>query len=156
MAVVTIFSDASYCDRYKVAGYAFRVSCCRGLRKGSGSVLDGVPDNNVAEMLAVVKALDSAVESGMVCKGDSIIHYCDSQVAIKRLEQGVNARSCEAEKSLHKRLKTLSERYTLCIELRHMRGHGGYRGPHRASMSDCDILARQSMNQARRAKRGQQ
>jgi len=147
---VTIVSDASYCSRTHAAGYGFWAVSQRGRHAGGGSFRAAVPDQNVAEIMAIVNALHVTLGLGIAAKGDQVLIQTDSHTAIiaftgkwRTLKHRPDA--IRAVDVFH----GLRGTHELAIEFRHVKGHTRNVDSRSKAQRHADSRAKSGMYKAR-------
>lgn len=150
--LVTVLSDASYCPKYKVAGYGFWIASSRGKLGGGGQIVEEVEDTNSAEMMAVCNAVWHGVSENLIQVGDTILLQTDSLAAIDRLRNQRVVKMTDQQKRILAYFEKTVRRLNLKVQLRHVKGHTLHQEPRYAANRACDRRARKAMSAARKTK----
>jgi ribonuclease HI len=145
---ITIIADASYCPNTGATGYAFWIASQRGKRGGAGIPACAVVNNNAAEIIALLAALNDACKVGLVREGDFVLLQTDCQAAIKALK-GVRLHITKQETSLVSWFNNFVSEHKLHIQIRHVQGHTGRKDSRFVANNICDEKARRNMRLAR-------
>jgi ribonuclease HI len=148
---VTLISDASYCNRYKVAGYGFWIASQRGKLGGSGQMTKDVENNNTAEMMAICNAIWQGLAKGVLARGDELLLQSDCLSAMDKMQGIQKAVTAQEKEVLAYFAKTLQENGLSAI-FRHVRGHTQIKEARYAANRTCDKLAKAQMRLARKIK----
>ena len=145
---VTIIADASHCPTTKVAGYGFWIASDRGKKSGDGIFKEKLINSNSAEMMSVANAFHIALKEGYILEGDQVLIQCDCLAALNAF-QGKRIGLNEEETSAVEHVNQLTERFSLDVTYRHVKGHT--KGEDRRSKSNilCDKKAKANMRRAR-------
>jgi ribonuclease HI len=141
--LITLFTDASHCDRTLLASYAAWMKVNGQTHRRAAMLRGRVPTSNTAELRALVNGIFIALHSIQPPPGSRIIAQTDSQTAIDILTRP-NASEPEA-KLLAKKLATTE----IEIEYRHVNGHRGNVTPRNAVNTWCDVECRRLLREAR-------
>lgn len=149
--LVTIIADASYCPNYNVAGYGYWIVCDRGSDGGGGPLGKGnkVENSTVAEMMAIVKALYKACQSGLVQVQDVVLIQSDCVPALdaftfKRLKLS------EMEQEIVSRLNQVMLQFSLTLRYKHVKGHTNIKQARYITNNLCDERAKVEMKKLRK------
>ncbi len=149
---ITILTDASYCPKYKVAGYGYWIACQRGKLGGSGKIVEDVEDTNAAEMMAICNSIWHGVSSGVIHKGDRILVQTDSLAAIDRLKAIRVVTITQQQERIVAYYQKAIHRLELEVTLRHVKAHTGQQEARFVANRMCDKRAKDAMREARRIK----
>ena len=152
---VTILSDASYCPKYKVAGYGFWIACSRGKLGGGGQILEDVEDTNAAEMMAICNAVWHGVTDQLIERGDKLLIQTDSLAAIDRLRGQRVVTVTDQQKRIVAYYEKAVCRLELNVQLRHVKGHTIHQEARFVANRMCDKRAKEEMRAARKTKMAQ-
>lgn len=152
---VTILSDASYCPKYKVAGYGFWIACGRGKLGGSGQILEDVEDTNAAEMMAVCNAIWHGITDQLIERGDRLLIQTDSLAAIDRLRGQRVVTFTNQQRRIVAYYEKTVRRMELNVQLRHVKGHTVHQEARFVANRMCDKRAKEQMRAARKTKMAQ-
>jgi ribonuclease HI len=150
MAYVTILADASFCSRTSAAGWGYWIASDRG-KLGGGGELKRATSSAVAEMMAVVNALDVGLRGFLIQKDDTVLIQTDCQEAIIAFCQGTS-RDVDQTAVLEAYFVRVRA-FKLTVRFKHVKGHTSRHthtdaryGANRA----CDGRARRAMQQMRK------
>lgn len=171
--LITLFSDASMCEKHRVGGWAAWLKCDRHrypFRAGAPFSVR-VNDTAMAESMAVVNALAAALKVGFIEAEDVVLVQTDNNSVMGVLEGTVRRRmskttrlrkglSRSQAKAILKERNSeieivsamflgLVERHGLVIRWRHVKGHRGNIDRRSAVNTYCDKQARIHMRSAR-------
>lgn len=152
---VTIISDASYCPKYKVAGYGYWIASGRGKLGGSGQIVEEVEDTNSAEMMAVCNAVWHALTERLVEHGDALLIQTDSLAAIDRLRNKRVVTMTDQQTRILAYFEKTVRRMNLNVQFRHVKGHTIHQEPRYIANRMCDKRAKEEMRAARKTKMAQ-
>jgi ribonuclease HI len=160
---VTIIADASYCPNTGAAGYGFWIASERGKAPGGGPMKDAVDGSGAAEMMAVVNAVVKALALELVQPGDKLLLQTDCESAIMAFQNqraNITRDEAKAKKAFWDTIKA----HNLSFFFRHVKGHmtraklrhmGITNTSRYVTNNMCDMRAREGMEKARAAARGQ-
>lgn len=148
---VTILTDASYCSRYKVAGYGFWIASHRGKLGGGGKVVEDVEDVNAAEMMAIANAIWHGLNSRLLQKGDTLLIQSDSLGAIDRL-RGRAVTMTQQQLRVIAYYEKVVRRLEFNVRFRHVKAHTMNEAPRFVANRMCDKRAKENLRAARREK----
>lgn len=141
---LTIFTDASFCNKTNAAGAAYWIRNSNKVVKDSHHV-EGAKDNNEAELRAIYLAIERSRKLGFLREENLrvVVIRSDSMIAMQALERkGPLAKSPYADEILetlnHVRIKTT-----------HIKGHSGRRTSQSRLNGWCDKLAKLRMREVR-------
>jgi len=83
---VTIGTDASFCDRYRIATYAYHIRYTGARLKKSGRLIGSIEDSNEAEAKCIANAL--YLFKGLDIKTKWLVINTDSKTTINRYRRG--------------------------------------------------------------------
>lgn len=149
MAVVSLYSDASFCVKNHLAAYSCRVVGARGHWRTTAQVPGHVEDNNTAELYATVHGLVGALRAGVLGEGDKVLVYTDSYFSIERIDGRKELKVTLEQQKLVTLAKRVITGFGLEVVLKHVQGHSGATGPLTGAIRDCDINARNELNRLR-------
>lgn len=153
--LVTVFSDASYCDQTSMAGWGAFVISNRGRLRTGGSFKNAVPNSAIAETYAGLNAIYTALRQGLAKPGDNILLQSDCMALkhylFKPCESAENheMRYREERLAIRHSFNKLQFDYALDIELRWVKGHKGNASPRNYCNTVCDSIAKEHMQRAR-------
>lgn len=150
--LVTIFCDASYCHEQKVAGYGYWIAATRGKFGGGDRIrMQGIQNNTVAEMIALVNSLYVAITKNLVQDNDEILFTTDCLAAIDAFE-GKRKHLNGQEIQVLEKMTLLQQKGKLKLRYRHVKGHTGKTDARSVCNKLCDKRAKQGLKAARAAK----
>lgn len=149
---VTLLSDASYCPKYKVAGYGFWIACSRGKLGGSGQILEDVEDTNAAEMMAICNSIWHGVTDRLIERGDRLLIQTDSLAAIDRLHGHRVVTLTQQQERIIAYYEKAVRRLELSVQFRHVKGHTLCQESRFVANRICDKRAKEQMRVARKTK----
>lgn len=171
--LITLFSDASMCEKQRVGGWAAWLKSGRayGAHRIGAPFAVRVNDTAMAESMAVVNALSMALRDGFIHPEDTVLVQTDNDSVMSvltgqarrrmsktvRLRKGlsrsqakaiIRERNAEIAAVAHA-FRSCIERYGLEIRWRHVKGHRGNTDRRSAVNTYCDKMAKQHMRSAR-------
>lgn len=149
MAVVSLYSDASFCVKNHLAAYSCRVVGVRGHWQETVQVPGHVADNNYAELYGTVHGLAGALRAGVLDVGDKLLVYTDSYFSITRLDGVKEYQLTQEQRKLVILANRIIKDFGLEVAFKHVRGHSGAVGPLTGAMRVCDLNARNELNRLR-------
>lgn len=175
--LVSVFTDASMCPHYRVAGWGGWAKSDRGVCYEGGPLRARYESSDAAEIAASINAIHMALRHGVAQPGDDLIVQCDNMTAVaflshSQFSSGRNqyvdsvvpyALRMKAQRQydvarnpvrLHETpqwvLFQLSTKHDLCISGRHVKGHV-HKGESRHAVNRrCDRLAKEGMHEMRK------
>ena len=121
---VTVLTDASFDDRYKIGGYGYWIACGRGKHPGGGLLRGAVKNALQAEMMAICRALYDGVKLRLIEPGDFVLVQTDCQGAIDSFRRlGTTA----PDPLVSAVFDQLLEKHNLKIRFKHVKGHTSFR-----------------------------
>jgi ribonuclease HI len=151
-SLITLFTDASYCQHTRLASFAIWAKCDGQTIRRSGVFKERQPSSTMAELRALVNGLAYVVTKMKPASGSRIIAQVDCLVAIRSLTQ--------EPKRLKKRRLIAAEREFVAqkitgagisVEYRHVGGHKGTVTARNAVNCWCDQECRRHLREARAA-----
>lgn len=149
---VTIISDASYCPKYRVAGYGYWIASTRGKQGGGGQIIEEVEDTNAAEMMALCNAIWHGTADQLILPQDELLLQTDSLAAIDRLKNTRVVTMTDQQKRVLRYFEKTVSRFQFSVSFRHVKGHTGFTEARFAANRACDKRAKDAMREARKAK----
>lgn len=152
--LVTVFADASWCPRKRVAGWSGWARSDRGRTWGGSELRLAMPEAYLAEVCAVVRSVKLTLDGGVARTGDRLLLQSDClQVKAvlwrRRLSPPGTDRRRVEDLALDT-FTTLTNRYRFTCGSRHVKGHNGRAvGPRSFLNERCDQVARSHMTAAR-------
>jgi len=170
--LVTLFSDASICPHTGCVGWAAWAKCDRGTARGDGALRRLTVDSGVAEAMAVVNGIVTAMQRNLIEEGDALLVQTDNN-SVMSILQGTARRYIRradresttiSSEQLHEEVLRRNEeideiaatyaglvsRLRLSVVWRHCKGHRGLEDRRAAVNTSCDERARDRMKEARR------
>lgn len=148
---ITMICDASYCPKYKVAGYGFWIASQRGKFGGAGHMTQEIENNNTAEMMAICNTIWEGIKKGIIFKGDTLLIQSDCLSAMDKMK-GIQKTNTDQESSVLKYYEKTVSRNELNVKFRHVRGHTTRVEARFVANRMCDKRAKSAMRTARRSK----
>lgn len=145
---VTIMTDASVCPT-GAAGYGFWIVSARGGTPGGGAFKSHIKDGYEGEFKAVVNALSYGVSNNLIQANDDLLVQLDNKGVIEILKGKAKPRA-DLEVA-HAMLKKILSTHNLKLKARHVKGHTNVKDQRSKANAMCDMRARLSMKEARRA-----
>jgi len=147
---VTIIADASFCPETHVGGYGYWIACERGRVPGGGPFKSLIQDANLAEMMAVCKAIHEGLKQQLIQPGDDILVQTDCMGAIDTFAKMQSFRWMNASyKTVMEVFRKLRNKHNLRITFRHVKGHTNIHEPRYAANRACDYRAKTAMRAER-------
>lgn len=169
--LISLFSDASLCDKMHVGGWAAWLKADRGSVIDGGSFSVKVSDITLAEAMAVANGLYCGLRYGLVRDGDTILIQTDNNavmgilngitkrrasrltcrkrnISMRALRRQVAIRNFEINAISTVFLDMVNMNH-LTIRWRHVKGHRGTIDKRSAVNSLCDRVAKNNMRAAR-------
>lgn len=146
--LVTIITDASYCDDTKAAGYGYWIVCDRGRKYGGGVIKRRVRTSVHSEMMACCNGLWIACMNGLVLHGDTVLIQTDCQPAINGLRQ-LHPTSCPDQKEIVDYFLKLCGDNEIEVRFKHVPGHTTGDTARTYVNNICDEQAKKHMRQMR-------
>jgi ribonuclease HI len=146
---ITIFCDASYCDRSKIGGYGIWIKTERGTHRFKGAFKEPLSGPGRAEMAALANALHVAHKIYSPGADDTLFVTTDCLNAIETIKMPTvrkNNRDNQALLYIRDLLLTSKARY----DFRHVKAHKGNVNPRSAVNTWCDRAARAEMRALRK------
>ncbi|MSP02927.1 MAG: hypothetical protein EXR07_18070 [Acetobacteraceae bacterium] len=150
--LITLFTDASHCQKTHVAAYAAWAKADGRTVRRAGILKDRVPDSSIAEAQALVNGLCFALAALKPPPASKIIAQTDCIGAIAALtgqlrKQRSVIRFAPMTAIFNERIAATG----IEVEFRHVSGHKGVVTPRNAVNTWCDGECRKLMRQARAA-----
>jgi ribonuclease HI len=155
--LITLFTDASYCSRSRVAAYAAWAKADGRTVRHSGVLKQQVPNSSLAETMALVNGIHLAIATMRPPTASKIIAQTDCLAAIQALS-GMLQRA-QAIRQYAAVVAAYREKVAaagIVVEFRHVRGHKGTVTSRNAVNTWCDGECRRLMRAARIAVLGPQ
>lgn len=171
--LITLFSDASMCEKHRVGGWAAWLKSGRSWephRLGAAFAVR-VNDTAMAESMAVVNALTAAIRDGFIHAEDIVLVQTDNDSVMSvltgearrrmsrtvRLRKGLSRSQAKAiVRERNAEIAAVSDAFLSCVERhgleirwRHVKGHRGNVDRRSAVNTYCDKMAKQHMRSAR-------
>jgi len=170
---VTLFSDASLCEKHRIGGWAAWLKSNRGTIRRGGAFRAHINDITIAEAQAVVNGLFEGIRVGVIRQGDTVIIETDNDQVLGILHGTTLRKATLAVKTRRKiswkELKQENQqrngqiaevaRYfalakaalQLDFRWRHVKAHTTMRDPRSSLNRVCDRQAKAHMQAARLA-----
>lgn len=148
MEWATIIADASFCPEHRVGGYGFWIAGDNGKLAGEGMFKTTLPNNNVAELLALLNALHCAVTKGVIPTFSGVLLQSDCMAALDAL-QGRRVNMLDDEVQAVKWFGDFCNNHKLTVRFKHVKGHSSNKQNRFLSNNACDRRARRQMKKAR-------
>ncbi len=147
MKWITIFADASYCNKTKAAGIAVWGRNATEFLRFSQAISFPVYSNTEAETIAMCTGVIMALETLSPDGGDRLSIQSDCIHAINALRD--NKGSTEVEKHFCTKAANAMRDYNVTPTFKHVKGHSGAGNPRSAVNDFCDRNARMRLQEAR-------
>jgi len=146
--IITIFTDASYCDRYGIDTYAVWAKYQDETLRYSGVFKVKPPCNNYAEAAALANGICLSIKYFDPPGRTKIIAQTDSVVEIDVL--GHRMSKTKKYKDIYNHIRETIANRSLTLEYRHVKGHNG-RSDQRSAVNtwchrQCIQLLREERN----------
>lgn len=153
--LVSVFSDASMCSQTGACGWGGWAKSQRNTTRCGGPMRARIWDINIAESMAVVNTVATALKQGTILRGDDILIQTDN-TAVESILRG---RSSMTSANSHRKSKKhresrqkqrnavhaawckLMQDYNLTFRWRHIKGHTQDKAPRSAVNRMCDEAA---------------
>ena len=145
--LVTIISDASWCQETKCGGYGVWVASRRG-SKAFGGAAHGFGNSTILECMAVANGLYHAIEARLVWKNDAVLFQTDCKAAIQLFEGTRDPKPAEVD--IYKWFMDTVCDNGLTVQMRHVKGHTNLKDSRSLAQDKCDETAGKYMRAGRR------
>jgi ribonuclease HI len=150
--LITLFTDASYCSRSRVAAYAAWAKADGRTVRHSGVIKQPVPNSSLAETMALVNGIHLAIAAMRPPAASKIIAQTDCLAAIQALSGLLRrARAIRQYEAVVAAYREKVAASGIAVEFRHVGGHQGTVTPRNAVNTWCDGECRRLMRAARAA-----
>lgn len=150
--LITLFTDASYCHRTRVAAYAVWANTDGRTVRHSGVLKQLVPHSALAETMALVNGIYLTIAAMRPPAASKIIAQTDCLGAIHALNGTVRrARAVRQFAAVVTAYQQKIAAAGIMVEFRHVSGHRGTVTPRNAVNTWCDAECHRLMRQARAA-----
>jgi ribonuclease HI len=150
--LITLFTDASYCDRTGVAAYAAWAKTDGRTLRRAGVLKDPAPDSALAEAMALVNGIHLVLAGMRPPPNARIIAQTDCLSAIQAFSGKLrNPKAIQRFAPVVAAYRGRVEAARVQVELRHVGGHKGTVTPRNAVNTWCDQECRRLMRAARAA-----
>ena len=150
--LITLFTDASYCGRSRVAAYAAWAKADGRTVRHSGVLKQPVPNSSLAETMALVNGIHLVIAAMRPPAESRIIAQTDCLTAIQALTGMFRkARSIEQYAAVVAAYRQKIATAGVAVEFGQVPGHKGTIKPRNAVNSWCDAACRRLMRAARSA-----
>lgn len=146
---VTIIADASWCPDTGAGGYGFWIASQRGKLAGEGAFKEPSKGSAIAEMMAVVNALHSAIKEQLVQKGDKILIQTDCMTAIDIFNRKIPVPVGKDKWKIVGTFDKFIHLRELSYEFRHVKGHTNGGNARLNCNIACDKRAKRAMRKMR-------
>lgn len=169
---VTIYSDASICNKTLAGGWAGWIKSDRGTLKADNILKNKINDTSIAEAMAAINTLIYAIKNDAIQNGDKVILTTDNDGVMDILE-GKASRKFTFKKARKKKIsiwkfskninnankyikeissdyKKYVKKYNLIIKWAHVKSHTNKNDPRSYINSNCDKRAKLNMKKARK------
>lgn len=150
--LITLFTDASYCSRSRVAAYAAWAKADGRTVRHSGVLKQPVPNSSLAETMALVNGIHLAFAAMRPPAASKIIAQTDCLTAIQALSGLL--RRAQVIRQYAAVVAAYRDKVAgsgVVVEFRHVHGHEGTVTPRNAVNTWCDGECRRLMRAARAA-----
>jgi hypothetical protein len=150
--LITLFTDASYCSRTRVAAYAVWAKTDGRTVRHSGVLKEPVPHSGLAETMALVNGIYVTIAALRPPAASRIIAQTDCLGAIHALTGTARrARTVRQYAAVVTAYRQKIAAAGVVVEFRHVRGHRGTVTPRNAVNTWCDAECHRLMRAARAA-----
>jgi ribonuclease HI len=150
--LITLFTDASYCNRTRVAAYAVWAKADGHTVRRSGVLKELVPHSALAETMALVNGIYVTIAAMRPPAASKIIAQTDCLGAIHALSGTVRrARTARQYAAVVTAYQRKINAAGVVVEFRHVSGHRGTVTPRNAVNTWCDEECHRLMRAARAA-----
>lgn len=144
----TVFTDASYCVKSRVAGYAYW-SRDTDIKLAHSTAEGDVDNSTVAEVRAIVWAVHDIGKS-VDLKGRLVIIVSDCLPALEFLEHGPRKKLSGPQfEKARKHLMRMKKSVGFDLKFNHVKGHAGRGTPRNWVNAHCDSECRKQMRRLR-------
>jgi ribonuclease HI len=150
--LITLFTDASYCNRTQVGAYAVWAKTDGRTVRHSGVLKELVPSSALAETMALVNGIYVTIAAMRPPAASKIIAQTDCLGAIQALSGML--RRAHAVRQFAATVNAYQQKIAasgVTVEFRHVSGHRGTVTPRNAVNTWCDEECRRQMRAARAA-----
>lgn len=148
--LITLFTDASYCERTGIAAYAAWAKADGRTLRRAGVLKQPAPDSAMAETMALVNGIHLALAGMRPPPNSRIIAQTDCMTAIGALNGGIRkARTIKRYAAVVAAYRRRVEAAQVVVEFRHVGGHKGTATPRNAVNTWCDEECRRLLREAR-------
>lgn len=149
---ITINTDASWCSKTKVGGYAFYIICDLFRIRKSGSFQTPCLSSDEAEARCIANALHTLVSQKELPETDFIILNTDSMACIRKIG---NHNDIKVYRIINECVTKLKSRLTKdeispSFQARHVKAHTNKNDARSHVNKWCDTMAKQHMRQLRK------
>lgn len=146
--LVTLMTDASVDDGWKVGGFGYWIASGRGKKGGGAPFKTRTPCSYNGELKAVICGLHIALTEGLVQPQDKVLIQIDN-VNVIRLINREQVAGREDMVEMMSFLWDLQTRYSLTLEARHVKAHSSKKEAKYFCNNHCDARAKEGMYKAR-------
>ncbi|MDD2878768.1 MAG: hypothetical protein PHZ23_16240 [Acidiphilium sp.] len=152
MTLITLFTDASFCNTSKIAAYAIWAKTSGKTIRHSGLMKSKAPNSHMAETVALVNGIFVVCALMSPEPGSKIIAQSDCVAAINTL-MGEHPLRRKASRAIFapviRSYREQVKRSGVIVEFRHVRGHQGAVTTRNAVNEWCDNECRRLLRAAR-------
>ena len=146
---VTIICDASFCPVTGAGGWAARASGSLGKRNFAASFKSVSKSPELAEMQAIVNALHTAINAGIVCPGFKVLIQTDCKGAITKFSNPTTYTELDYTTDTNLYCSIL-RRFCLTVSFKHVKAHVAIKDVRTWVQDWCDENAKSHMRRMRR------
>jgi len=148
--LITLFTDASYCSRTRIAAYAAWAKADGRTLRRSGVLRQPAANSTLAETMALVNGIHLAIAGMQPPPASRIIAQTDCLTAIEALTGGfTNPKAIRQYADIVAAYRLRIDAARVVVEFRHVGGHKGTVTPRNAVNTWCDTECRRLMRAAR-------
>jgi ribonuclease HI len=153
--LVTVMSDASYCDKTKASGWGVWIKSERGLYQNGGNFKKDPSNNYEAEAMALATAVHLAFAYNLAMFGDKLILQTDCMMVVHAVEGSRRKPARGLLKEAVDFIKETIEKNGCILDIRHVRAHCPTAGKRNYINDLCDKLAKKPMRQQHKERRNE-
>lgn len=148
--LITLFTDASYCSRTRIAAYAAWAKTDGRTLRHAGVLRDPAANSTLAETMALVNGIHLAIAGMRPPPASRIIAQTDCLTAIEALTgRFTNPKTIRQYAEIVAAYRSRVDTVRVVVEFRHVGGHKGTVTPRNAVNTWCDQECRRLMRAAR-------
>lgn len=148
--IVSVFSDASFDGKLKVAGWGGWAKSDRGTEVSGGPFNKYVPTVGDAEYMAMVNTIWMAANTKILWEGTRVIAQTDNMTVVTMITRFVEGEGhCSFDTGP---LQELIDKIGFTLEVRHVKGHvkGAARAKRHHVNNRVDGIAKEGLREARK------